>query len=88
MKRKRRKHNNGRSGRRAVNDRQNIIKARNRVLQRALKQGEISNEEARRVMGLSQVWYHLNVLAQAGLLKREEYNCWVPIRRRGRPTLI
>lgn len=89
MKKKRKRkisHTNGRNGRRAVNDRQSVIKARGRVLQKALKQGEISNEEARQVMGLAQVWYHLNVLAEAGLLKRKEYNTWIPVRRRGRPT--
>lgn len=84
MKRKKKRAN----GRRAVNDRKSVIEARNRVLRKALKQGEISNEEARYVMGLAQVWYHLNKLAEAGLLKRTGYNTWSPIRRRGRPALI
>jgi predicted ArsR family transcriptional regulator len=82
---KRRKKSNGR---RAVNDRKSTIKARGRVLRKALKQGEISNEEARQVMGLHQVWYHLNKLAEAGVLKRTGHNAWEPVRQRGRPRHV
>jgi hypothetical protein len=83
---KRRRKVNGRNGRiREVNDRESVSKARNRILQRAIKQGMITNEQARQVMGLPQVWYHLNLLARAGMLKRAGYNTWVPVKRRGRP---
>lgn len=83
MKRKRKSN-----GQRAVNDRKSVTRARGRVLSRALKQGAITNEEARQVMGLSQVWYHLHRLAKAGVLRRTGYDTWSPIRRRGRPIRI
>jgi hypothetical protein len=79
---KRRRKSNGQ---RAVNERKTVQRARAMVLKRALKLGTITNEEARQVMGLPQVWYHLNLLAQAGVLKRASYNTWVPVKRRGRP---
>jgi hypothetical protein len=75
---KRRRKSNGL---RAVNDRKTVQKARNRVLNRARKQGTITNAQARQVMGLPQVWYHLNLLAEAGVLKRTAYNQWEPTKR-------
>jgi hypothetical protein len=79
---KRRRKSNG--SLRAVNDHKTIERARALVLKRALKRGAITNAEARIVMGLPQVWYHLNLLAQAGVLRRASYNTWVPVKRRGR----
>jgi Fe2+ or Zn2+ uptake regulation protein len=79
MAKRRRKSN----GLRAVNDRKTVQRARQRVLQRALKQGTITNKDARQAMGLPQVWYHLNLLAKAGVLKRTAYNTW-KVTRRGR----
>jgi hypothetical protein len=76
------------NGRRAVNDHKSTIKARSRLLRRAKKQGMITNKEARQIMGRPQVWYHLNLLAEAGVLKRTAYNEWTPIRRRGRPMAV
>lgn len=73
------------NGRRQVNDRKSTMKARGRVLSRAIKKGAITNEEAKRAGGWAQSWYHLHKLAQAGVLRREGYDMWVPVRRRGRP---
>jgi len=64
--------------------REATVKARQKVYDKALKVGYVTNTQAKRIGGWSQSWYHLNKLAEAGYLKREEYDCWVPIRRRGR----
>lgn len=82
-----RKKANGHTRRvnRRVNDRKSIVKARGRVLQRAIKQGTISNDEVKAVMKVHQAWYHLNKMAEAGVLKRTGYDSWEPVRRRGRP---
>jgi hypothetical protein len=69
-----------------INGHARVAKARLRVLKKALQAGHITNEQARRVGHWNQAYYHLNKLAKAGYLKREEYNTWVPIRRRGRPV--
>lgn len=53
-------------------------KARERVLKVARKRGYITNQQARAVGRWQQAWYHLHVLAKAGLLKREGFNMWVP----------
>ena len=83
---KRKQKSNGQH--RQVNDHKSIIRARGRVLRKALKQGAITNEQARQVMGRHQVWYHLNKLAEAGVLKRTGYNAWEPVRQRGRPRHV
>jgi hypothetical protein len=85
MKRRKRK-SNGRRQHRQVNDRKTTMKARNRVLTQALRKGVVTNEEAKRLGGWAQSWYHLNKLAKAGVLKRTAYNTWEPVRRRGRPS--
>jgi hypothetical protein len=77
MAKRRRKSN----GQRAVNAHKTIQRARELVLKKALKQGVITNAQARIVMGLPQVWYHLNLLAEAGVLKRASYNTWIPTKR-------
>jgi hypothetical protein len=88
MRRKRKRKINGSGRRRRVNSRKHTKEARNRVLNRALKRGAITNDEAKRVGGWAQSWYHLHKLAKAGVLKRTAYNTWEPIRRRGRPSTI
>lgn len=84
MKRKRKRK--GLNGHQQVNDRNTTIKARGRVLRKALRQGAITNEQAKRIGRWNQAYYHLRKLAQAGVLKRTGYNTWEPIRRRGRPV--
>jgi hypothetical protein len=80
---KRRRKSNGHQ-RRAVNDRQSVVDARSRLLRAALKKGVITNDDAKRILDRPQCWYHLNLLAEAGVLKRQGYNTWVPVKRRGR----
>lgn len=65
--------------------REKTVKARNRVLKFARKHGAITNQQARRVMGLPQVWYHLHTMEKEGYLVCAEYNVWEPKRRKGRP---
>jgi hypothetical protein len=72
--------------RKKLKPRVRVAKARMRVLKKARASGYITNEQARRVGKWDQAWYHLNKLAKAGYLKRDEYNTWVPIRSRGRPN--
>jgi hypothetical protein len=84
MKRRRKKSN----GQRQINDRKTTKDARIRVVKRALKKGSITNEEAKKVGKWNQCYYHLNKLAEAGLLKRTGYNTWEPTRRRGRPLYV
>ena len=78
---------NGRR-RRQVTTRKATTKARTRVVRHARKKGAVTNDEARRIGRWAQAYYHLNKLAEAGLLKRKEYNTWVPIKRRGRPAHV
>jgi len=59
-----------------------------RVLKRALERGMVTNEEAKRIGNFNQAYYHLNKLAQAGVLKRTGYNTWVPVRRKGRRPAV
>jgi hypothetical protein len=55
--------------------------ARGRVLATALKQGKITHAQARKIGKWSHGLYHLNKLAEAGLLKHAGYNLWRPTRR-------
>jgi hypothetical protein len=66
---------------RKVNGRKQVARARLRVLKKARAAGHITNEQARRVGQWDQAWYHLNKLAEAGYLRRKEYNTWVPAKR-------
>jgi len=52
--------------------------ARQRVLAYARRKGSITNAQAKKVLGVSQSWYHLNLLCQAGMLQRKAYNTWEP----------
>lgn len=77
------KHKN--NGRRAINARRTVQRARGRLLRAALKKGVVTNDDAKRILDRPQCWYHLNLLVEAGYLRRKEYNTWVPVKRRGRP---
>lgn len=76
------------NGRQRVNDRNTTKQARIRVMKRALDKGSITNKQAKKIGKWNQCYYHLNKLAEAGLLKRTAYNTWEPIRRRGRRLYI
>jgi predicted ArsR family transcriptional regulator len=66
--------------------RRRVAKARLRIVTYARKHGSITNAKAKKIGGMNQVWFHLNAMAKAGVLKREEFNRWVPVKRRGRPA--
>jgi hypothetical protein len=71
-----------------INGHAQVARARLRVLKKAQRVGHITNEQAKKVGGWAQAYYHLNKLAEAGFLRRKEYNTWVPTRRsRFNPTL-
>ena len=67
---------------RKVKAQSRTLLARARVLKEAQRKGIISNDQARAVGGWDQAWYHLNAMAQAGLLKRAGFNQWLPAGRR------
>jgi hypothetical protein len=56
------------------------LKARMRLLKEAQRTGVISSEKARAITGLPQVWYHLNAMVKAGMLRYAGYNQWLPKR--------
>ena len=56
--------------------RKTVMKARKRVLTEVKRKGYITNERAQEVGRWAQSWYHLNKMAEAGILKRDEYNRW------------
>jgi len=56
---------------------------RQRVLAYARRKGRITNAEAKKVLGVSQCWYHLDLLCRAGLLQRKKYNTWEPTEQTG-----
>ena len=58
--------------------RERVERARERVLKFARREGHITNRLAAAVGGWDQSWYHLNAMAQAGLLKRDGFNTWRP----------
>ena len=68
--------------------RRNILRARGRILQEAEKVGFITNARAKKVGKFSQVWFHLQAMADAGHLEHAGYNTWKPVTKRkgqGRP---
>jgi hypothetical protein len=52
--------------------------ARARVVRAARENGYITNAQARVVGRWRQAWYHLHALYQAGLLRKDGFNRWVP----------
>jgi hypothetical protein len=67
--------------------RKEILRARRRVLTKAYKRGWTTNAEAKKIGRWAQSWYHLNALAEAGYLKKEEYDRWRYVERAGEPKL-
>lgn len=65
--------------------RRNILKARGKILREAEKNGFITNAKAKEIGQFSQVWFHLNAMANAGHLEHAGYNTWRPKRGPGRP---
>lgn len=61
--------------------RRNILKARGRILKEAEKVGFITNARAKQVGKFSQVWFHLQAMADAGYLEHAGYNTWKPVKR-------
>jgi hypothetical protein len=55
---------------------------RAKVFRRAKQQGYITNNEARKIGGWMQSWYHLNAMREAGYLKQSGHNLWVVGRKR------
>jgi hypothetical protein len=62
--------------------RETTAKARERVLKVAKRRGYITHNQARIIGRWAQAWYHLNVLARAGLLKKDKHNRWTPRSKR------
>jgi len=58
--------------------REQVARARERVLKVARKYGAITNAQARTIGKWDQAWYHLDAMRRAGLLKRDEFNVWRP----------
>jgi hypothetical protein len=71
------KNGNGNNG----TKRQQVFKARRRILRAAMRTGHITNARARRIGGFGQVWFHLNAMREAGILKNNGFNKWVPTKR-------
>jgi transposase len=55
-----------------------VNKARERVLKVARRKGYITNQLATEIGQWQQAWYHLNAMAEDGLLKKEGFNLWRP----------
>ena len=68
--------------------RKKVLTARAKVLAEARKVGVISNDRAREVGKWNQSWYHLNAMAEAGLLAHAGYNLWTPVKGKGRPRMV
>ena len=66
---------------------QQTILGRERVLKAARKNGRITHKEACRIGKWDQAQYHLQALAEAGLLKHDKYNNWIPTGRK-RPLSV
>ena len=49
---------------------------------RPRNRGRITHQQACEIGQWDQAQYHLTVMAQAGLLKHDKYNTWVPASRR------
>jgi hypothetical protein len=58
-----------------------IAKARLRVLQEAQSAGSITNAKAKKIGRWNQAWFHLNKMVQVGVLKRNGFNRWIPVKR-------
>ena len=67
--------------------RRQIAKTRRRILEATRRQGVMTNEQAKKIGKLSQVWYHLAALEKEGFIKHDGYNNWVPVVKRGRPRV-
>jgi hypothetical protein len=63
----------------------NVLRARGRILREAQKKGFVTNARAKQVSKFSQVWFHLQAMADAGHLEHVGYNHWRPAKRKGRP---
>ena len=63
--------------------RKTVAKARKRVLTEVRRKGFITNSRAQELGRWAQAWYHLNKMAEAGILRRGDYNRWV-LRKPGR----
>ena len=61
---------------RRVNGRSQI--GRQRVLAYARRHGSITNAEAKKVLGVDQCWYHMDLLCRAGLMQHKDHNRWEP----------
>lgn len=59
-----------------------IRRARQRIVAMARLRGGITFKEACRIGRFGQAWYHLAILAKAGLLKHAGHNRWVPPKSR------
>lgn len=68
--------------------RRNTMIARGRILREAEKKGSITNARAKEIGRFTQVWFHLQAMADAGVLEHAGYNTWRPAKRKpGRPKL-
>jgi hypothetical protein len=66
--------------------RQQVFKARQRILREALRTGHITNAKARKIGRFDQAWFHLNAMREAGVLSYKKFNRWTPTKR-GRASL-
>jgi len=62
--------------------RQTTERKRAKVFKRAKRQGFVTNNEAKKIGGWIQAWYHLNAMREAGYLKQKGHNLWVIGRKR------
>jgi hypothetical protein len=56
----------------------NVLRARGKILREAQKKGFVTNARAKQVSKFSQVWFHLQAMADAGHLEHTGYNTWEP----------
>jgi hypothetical protein len=66
--------------------RQQVFKARQRILREALRTGHITNAKARKVGRFDQAWFHLQSMVDDGTMKYSGFNRWTPTKR-GRSQL-
>lgn len=67
--------------------RRQVSKTRRRILEAARRKGVMTNEQAKKIGKLDQVWYHLSALQKEGFIQHDGYNRWVPVMKRGRPRV-
>ena len=56
--------------------RRSVLRARAKIVREVERKGFITNAKAKKLGKFSQAWFHLQAMADAGVLKHSGYNEW------------